>query len=67
LFGANFINTQAPGADFSGAYLKDILMEGIDLSGGSIRNCNALRGVFLDARLVGTDLSGADLTGAAHG
>ena len=53
------------GADFSGAYLKDVLMEEIDLSEGSIRGCYALRGVFSHARMVGTDLSGADLTGAA--
>jgi len=52
-------------ADFAGAQLKDILMEGIDLSGGSMRGCYAFRGVLSGARLVGTDLSGADLTGAA--
>ena len=46
LFGANLINTKAPRADFSGAYLKDVLMEGIDLRGGSIRGCYAFRAVF---------------------
>ena len=65
LFGANLINTRAPRADFGGAYLKDILMEGIDISGGSIKGCYTFRGVLLSAKLVGTDLSGADLTGAA--
>ena len=40
-------------------------MEGIDLSGGSLRNCYTARGVFVGAKLVGTDLSGADLTGAS--
>ena len=35
------------------------------LSGGSIRNCYAFRGVFSGAKLTGADLSGADLTGAA--
>ena len=59
------INTRAPRADFSGAYLKDVLMEGIDLTGGSIQGCYALRGVFSEAKMTGADLSRADLTGAA--
>lgn len=62
--GANLIKARAIRADFGGAYLKDVLMEGIDLSGGSLKNCFALRGVLLEAKMVGTDLSGADLTGA---
>ncbi|MCZ7655093.1 MAG: pentapeptide repeat-containing protein [Rhodocyclaceae bacterium] len=65
MFGANLINTRAVRADFGGAYLKDVLMEGINLSGGSLRGCYAFRGVLTDAKLAGADLSGADLTGAA--
>nr|WP_291992101.1 pentapeptide repeat-containing protein [Candidatus Accumulibacter sp. ACC003] len=58
LFGANLINAKAAGADFSGAYLKDVLMEGIDLSGGSIRDCHAL---FNGANLEAADFTDADL------
>ena len=44
IFGSNLINAKAPGR--ISAYLKDVLMEGIDLSGGSIRNCYAFAACF---------------------
>ena len=39
LFGANLIDTCAWGLTSAGLPTWDILMEGIDLSGGSVRNC----------------------------
>src|SRR5574340_854009 len=52
LFGANLIGTKAVDADFAGAYLKDVLMEGIDLTGGSLADTYMLRGVLTDRKSV---------------
>jgi uncharacterized protein YjbI with pentapeptide repeats len=65
LFGANLIRTRAVEADFSGAYLKDVLMEEIDASRGSLADTYMLRGVISGGQFVGANLTHMDMTGAA--
>ena len=48
-----------PGAHLDGAVLRDLVLDGADLSGCSLRGV-----LFNESWLVGADLSGSDLTGA---
>ena len=49
----------SPAAHYSKAYPKDVLMEGIDLSGGTLAEANMLRGVISGGRIANADLSDA--------